>query len=79
MRSPSLLGAHVTLPDGTTGQVVAEYWSWENELGIHHGHRLRIRYEVPVCRDCPLASGTVIRFVTVDAGDVELSRGQTPR
>jgi hypothetical protein len=63
-----MLGQRVTLADGRSGQVVAEYDSWQNEQGIHHGHRLRVAVSIKHCSECPHQPG--LTFVTVNAGDV---------
>lgn len=65
-----LIGHLVTLPDGASGHVVAEYDAWQNEDGIHHGHRLRVAVTLPTCSNCPHGGGPATRYVTVDAEDV---------
>lgn len=63
----TLIGCQVTLDDGTIGTVVAEYETWQNDQGIHHGHRLRVRIETPTCATCPHGGATVVSYRTVDA------------
>ena len=64
-----MMGSRVRLPDGTTGRVVAEWWSRLSEDGVViHGHRLRVEVAVVTCSMCPHQGG--VTFRTVDAGDV---------
>lgn len=66
-----LLGHTVTLPDGRSGPVVCEYREWQDEHGVHHGHRLRVAVTLPTCGQCP--HGLVTHYETVDAESVSIA------
>ena len=68
-----MMGSRVRLPDGTTGRVVAEWHQWQDDQGVHHGHRLRVEIAVATCPMCPHQGG--VTFRTVDAGDVTVELG----
>lgn len=68
-----MMGSRVRLVDGTTGRVVAEYRQWQDDQGVHHGHRLRVEIPAATCPACPHQGG--VTFRTVDAGDVTLELG----
>lgn len=67
-----LMGATVTLADGSSGRVIAEYTEWLSEDGIRHGHRLRVEIRSATCGTCPHGGGPVLSYKSVDAGDVTL-------
>lgn len=72
MDHASLQGRSVTLPDGRTGRVMAEYWDWQSEDGVCHGHRLRVEITRQPCIECPHGPALVTSYTTVDAGEVVL-------